>query len=139
MQAVIVLHTRCGDRDGQRLLARDAAARQHVPVLNLLARLPAVEFVRNHARRIDAIAHVAIGRNRGIKRIGVGTFDDAVRAAQNPEPLFQQRRLLDHFAGRSIDVHRLARGRCRAIHLAPLRVAHQEDEQHDAGGEFRLP
>ena len=98
-----------------------------------------MELVRNHARRIDTIAHVAVGRNRRVEGIGIGTFDDAVRAAQNPEPLLQQRRLLDHLAGSSIDVHRLARGRCCAVDLASLRVAHQKHEQNDACGEFRLP
>jgi hypothetical protein len=137
-QRRFVLHARRGDRDGQRLLTRDAAVRQHVPVLNLFAGLPAVELVRNHARRIDTIAHVAVGRNRCIEGIGVRAFNDPVRAAENPEPPLQQRRLLDHLAGGSIDVHRLSCGRRSAVDLASLRVAHQEDEQNDASGELRL-
>src|SRR5579863_4759783 len=46
-------------------------------------RLPAMNLVGDHARRIHAIAEIAIGGDRGVEAVRVIALHDPVRAAQD--------------------------------------------------------
>ncbi len=105
----------------------------------MLARPPAVDFVRDDTGRIDAVAEVTVRGDGGIEAVRVVTLYDPVRAAHDPQALPKQRALLNHLAGSAVNVHRLTGCSSCAIDLASGLDGQNEHEQREARRPLGLP
>src|SRR5947209_109256 len=94
-QRAFVLYPGRRDCDGERLAPRDAAVREHIPVVQLLACLPTMNFVADYHRRIYPVPEVAIRGDCGVERFWIGAFDDSMGAPEHAQFLGQNGRLVD--------------------------------------------
>ena len=98
-----------------------------------------MDFVRDDAGRIDAVAEVAVRSDGGIEAVRVVTFHNPVRATHDSQPLPQQWALLNHLAGSAVYVHRLPGRSGGAIDLAARLDGQNEHEQRKARRPLGLP
>ena len=93
-----------------------------------------MNLVRDDDRGIHTIAEIAIGRDRGVKRLRIRPFYDSMRAAEHAQPFAENGRLVNHLTGGAEYIQRLPGGRRCTVYLASRGVGGQKDKQSQACG-----